>query len=406
MLYHTRHMAKKKQADTLTTSELAKILGVHPDTIRRRAKAGQYPYTLVKGRMSFSRAALAGKLGHVPGGVAQQVTYAQFVIDRSGSMMHLVSKMEESLGTQLDAMRSAPANVEYRVGALPFGSRVGQFTGWSAVASYPHYSCQANLGNTALYDAMADAITRAELKLLEEPGAAHLIIVVTDGYNNAGAIDGVAIAERVKTSMSSDHITIVINCPPGHESMFSGIGVPAQNIRPWDATEKGVREMTQINTLSLNNYSQARSRGVTVSSNYFVDPGSVDPSTLVKKLDQKMDDVTSDVRVVRVPKGLRKPNDQIRNVAAKLFGAYRAGAVYYELVKKEKVQGNKQIIVQDKTTGKFYHGWDSARKLLNLPVTTGTVNVAPGTLGEFKVFVQSTSYTRRLPADTAIIQYR
>ena len=253
---------------------------------------------------------------------------------------------------------------------------------------------------------MNDAIIRAEAKLLEEPDAAHLIIVITDGYNNASLLSSSGLATRVRTSMASDHVTIVVNCPPNSQNMFSGIGVPAQNVRPWDATEKGVQEMTQLNTLSLNSYSQARSRGVTVSSNYFVDPGNIDPNALVKKLDQKMDDVTSDVKVVRVPKGLRKPNDQIRNVAARLFGTYKAGAVYYELIKREKVQGNKQIIVQDKTTGKFYHGWDTARKLLNLPVTTGTVNVSPGSLGEFKVFVQSTSYTRRLSADTAIIQYR
>lgn len=85
----------------------------------------------------------------------------------------------------------------------------------------------------------------------------------------------------------------------------------------------------------------------------------------------------------------------IRKFCEAKHGRYDAGHVFYELLKSEKVQQQKEIMVWDCSTGKFYVGWQAARQLLNLP-TTGEIRLRPGKQGTLRIFVQSTSFTRKV----------
>ena len=76
------------------------------------------------------------------------------------------------------------------------------------------------------------------------------------------------------------------------------------------------------------------------------------------------------------------------------------GANYYQLTKPETLQNYKQIIVQEKMTGKTYAGV-GARNLLGLPNTE--VKVAPASYGNFDIFCQSSSNNRKLMAGTKLI---
>jgi hypothetical protein len=66
---------------------------------------------------------------------------------------------------------------------------------------------------------------------------------------------------------------------------------------------------------------------------------------------------------------------------------------FYELVKNEHVQPQKQIVIQNRKTGKVYSG-DNARKLLNLP--NQEVKITVGDFGEWNVYIQSTSVNRKV----------
>ena len=78
------------------------------------------------------------------------------------------------------------------------------------------------------------------------------------------------------------------------------------------------------------------------------------------------------------------------------------GAAHYRLVKTEpRVQDNKRIIIRDKTSGAVYEG-AAARQMLALP-TVGTVRLAPDELGDFEVYIQSTSVNRKVDAGTRIL---
>lgn len=403
---------KKTSPDITTATTLALILGVSPDTVRSRARRGLIPYTMESGKYVFSVQKLT-ELGILPAKpvvrTGPAVTRVQFVIDRSGSMLGLEKYMEKAIKSQLESFSSinkSDPNQRYFVGQLPFGTYVQPFSGWYDPNAVASFLCTGDLGATNLYAAIQDALARANSSLTNSPDEAHLIIVITDGEETQRAYARNMVAEDLKRAASDGRITVVVNCPPQGVNTFIGLGVPAGNIRAWEGTEQSIDAYSKSATLGTTTFAATRGTGATSTSTYYANPGDLPVQKLVSNLDQTMDDVTMRVKVARVPSRIYHPNDRIKNFADKNLGGYQVGHVFYELVKKEKVQQSKEIIIQDVTTGKFYHGWGSARKLLGLPSgNTGTVNVSPGRMGEFKVFVQSTSYTRRLPPNTAIISF-
>jgi hypothetical protein len=95
---------------------------------------------------------------------------------------------------------------------------------------------------------------------------------------------------------------------------------------------------------------------------------------------------------------------QIRDFVTRSGHSYRTGAAFYQLSKREKVQGNKQIAVAEldngRMTGKVFTG-PAARQLLGLPDTE--VTVKPGHNDRYQIFVQSTSVNRKLVTGTKLL---
>ena len=80
---------------------------------------------------------------------------------------------------------------------------------------------------------------------------------------------------------------------------------------------------------------------------------------------------------------------------------YVVGNSYYQLVKPELVQSRKEILVRDKSTSKVYGG-EYGRSLLGLPPYED-VKVYPDKNVQFDIFIQSTSYTRKLDPESELI---
>jgi hypothetical protein len=76
------------------------------------------------------------------------------------------------------------------------------------------------------------------------------------------------------------------------------------------------------------------------------------------------------------------------------------GDAFYELVKTERVQADKEIAVVENNTNKVFVG-DGARHLLGLP--DHVVTVKPGMNPEYTIFVQSNSLNRHLPHGSQVM---
>ncbi|MGD9728112.1 MAG: hypothetical protein AB7V39_17220, partial [Nitrospiraceae bacterium] len=85
---------------------------------------------------------------------------------------------------------------------------------------------------------------------------------------------------------------------------------------------------------------------------------------------------------------------------------FKKGRGFYEFTKSVKIQANKEVILQDNSTGDFFSGHE-ARQILDLPdghtVTRSPKEIAALRDGSYTAFVQSTSYNRRLIGGTKFL---
>jgi len=105
--------------------------------------------------------------------------------------------------------------------------------------------------------------------------------------------------------------------------------------------------------------------------------------------------------------------EEIRHFVLDQGIEFRPGRGFYELVrfgkKKYKVQQYKEIILRDRVSGDFFNG-PEVREILGLhPQIAGgrgsgvTETIAPNQLDKYKVFIQSTSFTRKLVPGTNLL---
>jgi hypothetical protein len=81
---------------------------------------------------------------------------------------------------------------------------------------------------------------------------------------------------------------------------------------------------------------------------------------------------------------------------------FRAGRGFYELTKSVQVQDHKEVILENRATGDMYTGRD-ARSLLGLPAE-GTVSISSRVVpSEFRAYIQSTSFNRKLLRGTRFL---
>lgn len=80
---------------------------------------------------------------------------------------------------------------------------------------------------------------------------------------------------------------------------------------------------------------------------------------------------------------------------------FKTGRGFYEFMKTETIQGHKEVVLMDRKTGDLYSG-ERAREMLGLPPGS-TVRIKATSLEKYVVFVQSTSYNRKLIGGTRFL---
>ena len=84
---------------------------------------------------------------------------------------------------------------------------------------------------------------------------------------------------------------------------------------------------------------------------------------------------------------------------------FKTGRGFYEFTKRERITDKKEIILVDKTTGETIANQAEARSILGLPLY-GETKLSPNETSAFykyKIYVQSTSYNRKLVKGTKFL---
>lgn len=257
------------------------------------------------------------------------------------------------------------------------------------IQNYIYPQCYG--GCTALNDAVAFGVKVASSSTLPS-----LVYVFTDGEENSSTQTVSIVRGFVTKTLASGNITLVGIGPK--PAALIALGVPAGNTLDWsgNAAELTTKVAPAV-TRGVVATAQAIKTGKKSLAHFFLDIDAVSLQDAAKKCV----DVTATMERRNTVQGGLAIRDYIEK-HCKLY-TYVDGAYFYRLVTKEKLLKDRRIVIahRDDTTGKLYSG-PAARTLLGLPVDAD-VEVEPGSLGKWTVFVQSASPTRKTVRDAEFL---
>jgi hypothetical protein len=329
------------------------------------------------------------------------INHIAILVDESWSMSQIkndVIKVFENY-VKHSARRSQETGQENRISVYQFNTDVTCTVFDKDVLRLPSIKNTYNpRGGTALIDATLKAISDLEKTNTLYGDHSFFLINLTDGENNHN--DHKHRELNAKINSLPDNWTVAVFVPNQFGvAEAKKFGFPAGNIQVWNSTSgAGVDEMgTTLNNVT-DNYMKGRASGVRGTRSLFqVNTANLTSDIVVNKLDQlkpnqyKLLDVTD-----------KYDEYQIRDFVEDKGLTYHKGCSFYELTKTETVQANKQVAVQNKLSSKIYSG-DEARQLLGLP--NDSVRVAAGNFKNYKIFIQSTSFNRKLVAGTKLLYF-
>lgn len=323
------------------------------------------------------------------------INHIVLVLDASSSMMSHSGELIKVADNQIAylAKRSKELDQETRI-------TVYSFANWNNikcliydkdVLRMPSISgLYHTAGSTALVDATILALE--DLALTPEKYGEHafLIYVLTDGEEN----DSKEAASRLLSKISNlpDHWTVAAFVP-NQQGVFEAkkFGFPKENISVWDATNaQGVSEAGEKIKQTTETFMQNRKVGVRGSKNLFAlkTPSIKAVTSTLNSLNPgqyRLYDVEADGRI-----------DEF--VELKTRRPYKLGEAYYQLMKPETIQPQKEVAILAKH---YVYLGKEARTLLGLP--DFHVKVSPSDFPDYEIFVQSTSNNRKLIAGTKLL---
>jgi hypothetical protein len=267
----------------------------------------------------------------------------------------------------------------------------------NAVTPIKDGSYDADGHATPLFKSIEELISMMEgVPDANDPEVSFVLQIITDGGENVYNASQVRkVVTKMAALMRTDRWTFSFRVPRGEKAGLVGLGIPGGNILEWDQTEAGMKQATASNKAATRSFYAARASGAKSTDKFYTDLSEVS----LKEVKAALVDISKQVDVYVVD--ARNDDVQIRDFVQAQGVTYTKGCAFYELSKTETVQDYKQIAVRDKNSGAVYSGF-AARDLLGLP-HSGDAKVAPGAHGQYEIFVQSTSFNRKLKKGTNLM---
>lgn len=342
-----------------------------------------------------------------------KIIHVAFVVDRSGSMRIHEQSVIKVVDNQVAylANLSKSSNMETRVSVYIFDDVIENIIFDMDVLRLPsiapYYKAR---GQTALID--ATILAQSELAQTCRIYGDHsfLIFVFTDGQENVSPRRAPELRNLLNGLPMEWTVGILVPDING-KIAAQGCGFPAGNISIWNTVSAtGVEEAGAEMQAATQSYFNMRAKGQTGTRTLFsTDANAVNADTIraagLKPLDSKKYNLVPVVKP-KEAKGegvLNKDKHRVWEISdfvRHATGSFRVGTAYYELSKKEKIQGNKELVIFEIATGNVYVG-DGVRAMIGLPDTE--MSVAPDFNPKYKIFVQSSSTNRHLVVGTKVL---
>lgn len=332
--------------------------------------------------------------------------YIVFVNDHSGSMSNIAAAAIKDYNANIEAVVNA-ANMEKLdtvVSVIALGMPAGDQVTREVVISNPHVlrpkTKWPTPGGTPLFDAIGNGIELMEsLPDARDPNVSFLFVITTDGeemhsrhYNRS------RLGAKISQLNMDGRWTFTCRVPRGTTFRFDGLGIPSGNIQEWETTTAGMERATVATTQAMGSYFSSRAAGNKSTTVFYANAANLNTKQLVE-IPLKAPE-TSLYVVPHADNGI-----QIRDFVLQHRQEYLKGAAFYQLTKTEaRVQPTKEIVIRDRSTGKFYGGKE-ARQAIGLD-TVNNARLHPGNHGNYDIFIQSESTNRKLVGGTGVFYWK
>jgi hypothetical protein len=325
------------------------------------------------------------------------INHIVLVLDASTSMTYHAKEVIKVADSQIQylAQRSKDLDQETRITVYTFNTGPATCLIYDKdVLRMPSISgLYSTSGMTALVDATLLAI--GDLAMTPEKYGEHafLMYILTDGQENASRNHPSVLQQKIGSL--PDHWTVAAFVPD-QNGIFEAkkFGFHPENIAIWDATSvKGINEAGETIRKTTETFMQNRKAGIRGTRSLFK-LNTVSAGEIAKQLTP-----VPHVRYILFPVGDTCRIDDF--VSMQMARPYQLGEAYYELMKKETIQPQKQIAIL--SNGQLYTGVN-ARTMLGLP--DYNIDVKPADYTNYTIFVQSTSINRKLVGGTTLLILR
>lgn len=332
-------------------------------------------------------------------------THIAFCIDESGSIRGIKNALVDSYNANMESIKFdiLDQGQEATMTALLFGHinmkhRVLYHGKQVQTVEKMKYSDIDPSGRTPLFDSVYRAIEKLEELDDGEPETSLIISTITDGEENDSRNPGIkATLKKMQEKIATDRWTFTFLVPKGQKNRFcKDYAIPYGNVLEWEATSsKGTTQAFKSNASAYANFFKSKSTGVRSTTSFYTDLSNVSQYDISNNLE----DITNNIQIF-----VNRDTKDIKSVIEEHNKTYYPGSSFYELTKREKaVQDYKRIIIKNKSTGHYYTG-DMVRSILGL-TSTGTVSIVPGNHGDYEIYIQSTSWNRKVLAGTRVIYW-
>lgn len=344
----------------------------------------------------------------------RKVNHIGVLFDRSGSMRPIVEAARKAANAIITAIKTSSAReaIETKVSTWFFDSDREVFTNapkLHIIQENVHAALVNELdlytigSGTVLAGAFLSAANRLLSHPIDDPNTDHnyLLQIVTDGEDvHSTPLERIAWPAKIKELVERGNWSVVFSGPAGCRKIMSYFGIPEGNIVEWEATKAGVEELGRHTALAYDSYATNTSLGTQKSmkaanTKFYA---TVNVGFTAEEMREKLDDLTPVTKAWLAPKEM-----EAKELVEAHGRTYFIGSCYYPLTHTErKVQADKQIIIEEKGTKRFYGG-PRARALVGLPDGKDAV-VEVGNLQNFNVYVQTRSINRKIPRGLLCVQ--
>jgi hypothetical protein len=260
-------------------------------------------------------------------------------------------------------------------------------------------------GGTPLCDAMVAMIT--DIRGIPVKYGDHTVLayLVSDGLENTSSHANRAMLPQMIRSVPETWTLAGLVPSVQAKQILVRYGFAPGNVEVWDPSRKeAVEEVGRRIQQTQTVYASARSAGVRSTTSLFQ---MAAPSvSAVKSILTPLTPGSYYFEEVTPERLAQIENGRIDQFAQLVTGKpyVPAGKIFYEMTKRETIQGNKSLAVV--TESDVYMG-NGVRAMLRLPEDGKTsVRVRPGRWKDYEVFITTGSFNRKLQAHSRVLFMR